>query len=144
MARLRMAEGGEAKRATDRRPKPCKPRSGEQTKPEELQRPAPNEARSSRSRVDRSGKLPPEPEAAEAASTEAESCRRSPKQPKPRRPKRKAAAEARSSRSRADRSGKLPPKPFSAPCRPSSCLCALFHVAHLFCIVPRETLYIVK
>ena len=45
--------------ATDRRPKPSKPRSEEQTKPEELQRPAPNEARSSRSRADRSGKLPP-------------------------------------------------------------------------------------
>ena len=63
--------------AAHRRPKPSKPRSGEQTKPDELQRPAPNEARSSRSRADWSGKLPPEPEAAEAAPTGAESCRRS-------------------------------------------------------------------
>ena len=31
----------------------------------------------------------------------------------------------------------------AAPCRPSSCLCALFHVEHLFYIVPRETLCIV-
>ena len=31
----------------------------------------------------------------------------------------------------------------AAPCRPSSCLCALFHVEHLFCIVPRETFCIV-
>ena len=46
--------------AAHRRPKPSKPRSGEQTKPDELQRPAPNEARSSRSRADWSGKLPPE------------------------------------------------------------------------------------
>ena len=27
----------------------------------------------------------------------------------------------------------------AAPCRPSCCLCALFHVKHLFCIVSRET-----
>ena len=79
-------------------------------------------------------------EARRAAATRAQ---RSPKQPKPRRLERKAAAGARRSRSSADWSGKLPPKPFSAPCRPSSCLCALFHVEHLFCIVPRETFCIV-
>ena len=101
-------------------------------------------AESSRSPRSCSDPRPTKPEAAEAAPTGAESCRRSPKPPKPRRLERKAAAGARSSRSRADRSGKLPPKLFSAPCRPSCCLCALFHVKHLFCIVSRGTFCIVS
>ena len=108
--------------AAHRRPKPSKPRSGEQTKPEELQRPAPNEARSSRSRADWSGKLPPEPEAAEAAPTGAESCRRSPKQPKPRRLERKAAAGAPTKTAKgacphAASPCRLPRLLTSAPCR---------------------------
>ena len=32
----------------------------------------------------------------------------------------------------------------AAPCRPSCCLCALFHVEHLFCIVSRGTFCIVS
>ena len=32
----------------------------------------------------------------------------------------------------------------AAPCRPSCCLCALFHVKHLFCIVSRGTFCIVS
>ena len=108
--------------AAHRRPKPSKPRSGEQTKPDELQRPAPNEARSSRSRADWSGKLPPEPEEAEAAPTGAESCRRSPKQPKPRRLERKAAAGAPTKTAKgacphAASPCRLPRLLTSAPCR---------------------------
>ena len=65
---------------------------------------------------------PTEPEAAEAAPTEAESCRRSPKQPKPRRPKRKAAAEAPTKTAKgayppAAPSCRLPRLLTSAPCR---------------------------
>ena len=117
--------------AAHRRPKPSKPRSGEQTKPEELQRPAPNGARSSRSRADWSGKLPPEPEEAEAAPTGAESCRRSPSLP----PAAQAAAFVH--------------------CFTWNIYFALFHVKHfvlfhvkhfriLLQIVPRGTLYFVK
>ena len=94
MAKRRMAEGGEAKRscpppteaeqAQERRADEARraaatraQRSPKQPKPRRLERKAAAGVRSSRSRADWSGKLPPEPEAAEAAPTEAESCRRS-------------------------------------------------------------------
>ena len=148
MARRRMAEGGEAKRscpppteaeqAQERRADEARgaaatraQRSPKKPKPRRLERKAAAGARSSRSRADWSGKLPPEPEEAEAAPTGAESCRRSPSLP----PAAQAAAFVH--------------------CFTWNIYFALFHVKHfalfhvkhfriLLQIVSRGTLYFVK
>ena len=80
-------------------------------------------AESSRSPRSCSDPRPTKPEAAEAAPTEAESCRRSPKKPKPRRPKRKAAAEAPTKTAKG--ASPLPTAPTAADCPPADCPCRL-------------------